>query len=55
MPVYNEKYIKAKVREFDRVIKTIFWVIDTKQNQHYACIACVTINSVMRMEKKNYL
>ena len=24
MPVYNEKYIKAKVREFDRVIKTIF-------------------------------
>ena len=21
---------------------------------HYACIACVTIDSVMRMEKKNY-
>ena len=22
---------------------------------HYTCIACITIDSVMRMEKKNYL
>ena len=26
-----------------------------KENEHYACIACITIDSVMRMEKKNYL
>ena len=26
-----------------------------KENKHYACIACVTIDSVMRIEKKNYL
>ena len=25
MPVYIEKYIKVKVREFDGVIKTNFW------------------------------
>ena len=25
-----------------------------KENMHYACIACITIDSVMRMEKKNY-
>ena len=25
-----------------------------KENEHYTCIACVTIDSVMRMEKKNY-
>ena len=25
-----------------------------KENIHYTCIACITINSVMRMEKKNY-
>ena len=25
-----------------------------KENQHYTCIACITIDSVMRMEKKNY-
>ena len=25
-----------------------------KENEHYTCIACITIDSVMRMEKKNY-
>ena len=25
-----------------------------KENEPYACIACLTIDSVMRMEKKNY-
>ena len=56
MPVYDQTYIKAKVREFDGVIKTNFLGDGvTKKNMHYACIACITINSVMRMEKKNYL
>ena len=55
MPVYDKKYIKAKVRELDRVIKTNF--LDgkvLKGNEHCTCIAWVTIDSVMRMEKKNY-
>ena len=25
-----------------------------KENKHYTCIACITIDSVMIMEKKNY-
>ena len=25
-----------------------------KENMHYICIACITIDSVMKMEKKNY-
>ena len=25
------------------------------ENEHYICIACITIDSVMGMEKKNYL
>ena len=25
-----------------------------KENMHYTCIACITIDSVIRMEKKNY-
>ena len=25
-----------------------------KENEHYTCIVCITIDSVMRMEKKNY-
>ena len=53
MPVYDEKYIKAKVREFNSVIKTNFLGDETpKENVHYTCIACITIDSVMRMEKK---
>ena len=41
MPVYDEKYIKAKVREFNGVIKTNFLGDEIpKENVHYACIAC---------------
>ena len=25
-----------------------------KENMHYTCISCITIESVMRMDKKNY-
>ena len=54
-PIYEQKYLKAKVREFDGVIKTNFLDNDMpKENMHYTCIACVTIDSVMRMDKKNY-
>ena len=50
---FNEKYIKAKVREFNDVIKANFLGDKIpKQNWHYTCIACITINSVMRMKKK---
>ena len=52
-PIYDQKYMKAKVREFDGVIKTNFLVNDTpKENMHCTCIACITIDSVMRMDKK---
>ena len=52
-PIYDEKYINAKVREFNSVIKTNFLGDETpKENVHYTCIACITIDSVMRMEKK---
>ena len=52
-PVYDQKYLKAKVREFDGVIKTNFLGNEVpKENMHYTCIACITIDSVMRMDKK---
>ena len=52
-PVYEYKYLKAKVREFDGVIKTIFWSSDMpKENMHYTCIACITIDSVLGIDKK---
>ena len=47
--------MKDKVREFDGVIKTNFLGNEVpKENMHYTCIACITIDSVMRMDKKNY-
>ena len=55
MPVYDEKYIKVKIREFNGEIKTNFLGDKIpKENVHYAYIACVTIDSVMKMEKKIY-
>ena len=51
-----KKYIKAKVREFNGTIKTNFIGNEIpKESMHYACMACIIIDSVMRMGKKNYL
>ena len=53
-PVYEYKYLKAKVREFDGVIKTNFLGNNIpKENMHYTCIACITIDFVLRIDKKN--
>ena len=51
-PIYDKKYIKAKV---NGVIKTNFLSSKVpKENMPYTCIACLTIDSVVRMDKKNY-
>ena len=53
-PVYDEKYLKTKVREFDGVIKTNFLGNGVpKENMHYTCIACIAIDSVIKMENIN--
>ena len=55
MPVYDEKYIKVKVKEFNGVVNTN--VLDDevpKEGVHHAFIACISIDSVMKMDKKNY-
>ena len=52
MPVFDEKHIKAEVREFNGVIKTNFLEDEIpKESIRYTCIACVTIDAVMTMEK----
>ena len=52
-PVHEYKYLKAKVREFDGAIKTIFLGNGLpKENMLYTCIACITIDSVLRIDKK---
>ena len=52
-PVYDETYIKVKVREFDSKIKKNFLVNEVpKKNMYYTGIACITNDSVMKMDKK---
>ena len=54
--LFLNKYLKAKVREFNGVIKTNFLGNDMpKENMHYTCIASITIDSVMKIDKKNHL
>ena len=53
MPVYDEKYIKTKVTEFNSVIKTKFLGDEVpKESVHYTCMACITIYFVLRMQKR---
>ena len=51
--VYEYKYLKAKVREFDEIIRTnLLGNGIPKENMHYTCIVCVTIDSVLTRDKK---
>ena len=53
-PIYDQTYLKAKVREFDGVIKTNLLANDTpKENMHYTCTASITTDSVMKTDQKN--
>ena len=43
-PVYDEKYIKAKLKAFNDVVNTRFWNDEIpKGNVHYTCIAAVVL------------
>ena len=54
-PIYEKKYLKAKIREFDGDINTNFLGNGLpKKNMYYTCNTCITIDSVMKMNKKNY-
>ena len=56
LPVYDQRYLKTKVREYDGKIKTNFLGNGvSNENTQYTCICCITIDSVLRIEKKNYL
>ena len=53
MPVYDKTYIKAKVREFDGKIKrNVLGNNVPRENMYFTCIACITIDSAMKMGKK---
>ena len=54
-PVYDQIHLKAKVRRFDGKIKAnVLGNKIPKENLHYTCIACITVDSVMKVDNKNY-
>ena len=54
-PIYDNKYIKTKVKSLSNVINTLFTANEIpKEKVEYACISCISIDSVVRVNKKNY-
>ena len=54
-PIYEQKYLKAKVSEFDDVIKINFLGNDMpKENMDYTYTACIAVDSVLKIDKKNH-
>ena len=52
---YYDKYIKAKVKTFNYVINTLFSGDEVpKERNHYVCVAAILIDSVLRVEGKNF-
>ena len=53
--IYNEKYIKSKVKTFNNTINTLFSGDEIpKKRVHYVCISAICIDSELRTDKKNY-
>ena len=54
-PIYNDKYIKTKVKTFNNSVNTLFSGDEIpKERIHYVCISAICIDSVLRRDKKNY-
>ena len=53
IPLYDQTYIKTKVKQLDAKIQTnVLGNEILKQNMHHTCIACITIDSVTRINKE---
>ena len=54
-PIYDDKYIKTKVKTFNSMINTFFSENEIpKEKNHYICIAAIHTDSALRIENKNY-
>ena len=54
-PVYDEKYIKAKIKTFKEVINIIFWKDEIlKESVNYSCIAVISDATVMEIDTTKY-
>ena len=54
-PIYDDSYIKTKVKTFSEMIKTLFDGNEIpKERVEHVCIACISVDSVLKVDKKNY-
>ena len=54
--IYDDSYIKSKVKIFSETIKTLFHGNEIpKERVEYTCIACISVDSVLKVDKKSYL
>ena len=51
-PIYDDKYIKTKVKTFNNTVNTLFSGDEIpKERIHYVCISAICMDSVLRTEK----
>ena len=52
-PIYDDQYVKTKVKAFSEVIKTLFDGNEMpKEKVEYVCIPCISIDSILKVDKK---
>ena len=53
--IYNDQFIKTKVKTFSEVIKTMFNGNKIPEKKvEYTCLACISIDSVLKVDKNWY-
>ena len=51
-PIYDDSYIKTKVKTFSDMIKTLFGGDEIpKERIEYVCVACISVDSVLKVDK----
>ena len=54
-PIYDDQYAKTEVKTFRGMINTLISGNETpKERNHYLCIAAICIDSVLKVDTKNY-
>ena len=54
-PIHDDTYIKIKVKTFSDIVKTLFDGDKIPEERiGYACIACISIDSVLKGDKNSY-
>ena len=54
-PIYDDQYIKTKVKTFSEVVKTLFDGNEIpKEKIEYSCITRISVDYVLKVDRKNY-